>query len=73
MDEIEISGALLGHIYEIAPEGARREIRAAMGAILWRAGEVRKAAGREDGLALRGFGRMLITDNGERSLRDAAE
>lgn len=73
MDDIEITGALLGRIYESAPAGARREIRAAMGAILWRSGETRRGDQREEGLALRGFGRLLITAGGERSLRDAAD
>lgn len=72
MDDIEITGALLGQIYESAPAGARREIRAAMGAILWRSGEVHLAARSRDGLALKAVGWMLVTDNDAQSLRDAA-
>lgn len=71
MDDVEITGALLGQIYEAAPEGAQREIRAAMGAILWRAAEVRLAARSRDGLALKAVGWMLVTDDDEQSLRDA--
>lgn len=73
MEIREIDGDLIGALYEAMPERYRDDIRAAMGALMWRWSVELMGGRRAEGEAARVIAWALLTNGGDVSLRDARE